>query len=77
MSWTSKEYIGTGQQLELSAAEPVGTNHSAVGNSQTVTIILISTIRDENLIVSQLRIRIKSNHPTASMLVQIPPLNFF
>ena len=66
MSWTSKEYIGTGQQLELSAAEPVGTNHSAVGNSQTVTI-LISTIRDENLIVSQLRIRIKSNHPTASV----------
>ena len=66
MAWTSDEYIGTGgQRLELSAAEPVGTNYSAVGNSQTVAV-LVSAMIDE-IIVSQLRFRIRSNYPTASV----------
>ena len=66
MAWTSEEYIGTGgQRLELSAAEPVGTNYSAVGNIQTVATLVRATI--DELIVSQLRIRIKSTSPTASV----------
>ena len=66
MAWTSEEYIGTGgQRLELSAAEPVGTRYSAVGNNQTVAELISARI--DEIIVSQLRIRIKSNHPTASV----------
>lgn len=66
MAWTSEEYIGTGgQRLELSAAEPVGTSYSAVGNTQTVATLVSATI--DEIIVSQLRIRIKSNNPTASV----------
>ena len=66
MAWTSEEYIGTGgQRLELSAAEPIGTSYSAVGNNQTVAE-LINAIIDE-IIVSQLRIRIKSTYSIASV----------
>ena len=66
MAWTSEEYIGTGgQRLELSAAEPVGTRYSAVGNSQTVAELVSARIDD--IIVSQLHIRIKSNYQTASV----------
>ena len=62
MAWTSDEYIDG--QLELSAAEPVGTTQRAVRNPQTVTV-LIAVIGD--IIVSQLNITILSNFPTASV----------
>ena len=67
IAWTSEEYIGTGgQRLELSAAEPIGTRYYAVGNNQTVTELISATI--DEIIVSQLRIRIKSNYSIASVL---------
>ena len=67
MAWTSEEYIGTGgQRLELSAAEPVGTRYSAVGNNQTVAELISARI--DEIIVSQLHIRIKSNYSIASVL---------
>lgn len=66
MAWTSEEYIGTGgQRLELSAAEPLGTRYSAVGNNQTVAELVGAVI--DVIIVSQLRIRVKSTYPTASV----------
>ena len=66
MAWTSEEYIGTGgQRLELSAAEPVGTRYSAVGNNQTVAELISATI--DEIIVSQLHIRIKSNYFIAAV----------
>ena len=66
MAWTSEEYIGTGgQRLEFSAAERPGSTNSAVGNSQTVAV-LISAMVDE-IIVSELRIRIRPNYPSASV----------
>ena len=66
MAWTSDEYIGTGgQRLEFSAAQPPGTRLSVVGNSQTVAV-LVSAMLDE-IIVSELHIRIRPNYPTASV----------
>ena len=66
MAWTSEEYIGTGgQRLELSAAEPVGTRYSAVGNNQTVATLIRAAI--DEIIVSQLSIRIKSSYSVASV----------
>jgi hypothetical protein len=66
MAWTSNEYIGTGgQRLEFSAAEPAGTRLSAVGNSQTTAVLINATI--DEIIISQLRIMIQSNSPTASV----------
>ena len=66
MAWTSEEYIGTGgQQLELSAADNVGTNYTAVGNDQTVAELVSATI--DEIIVSRLRIRVKSTYLIASV----------
>lgn len=66
MAWTSDEYIGTGgQRLEFSAAEPVGTRYSAVGNNHTVAELESAVI--DNIIVSRLHIRIKSTYSIASV----------
>ena len=66
MAWTSEEYIGTGgQRLELSAAEPVGTRYPAVRNSQTVAELVSARI--DEIIVTKLHIRIRSNYQTASV----------
>ena len=66
MAWTSEEYIGTGgQRLEFSAAELPGTRLSAVGNSQTVAVLVSARI--DEIIVSELYIRIRPNYPTASV----------
>ena len=73
MAWTSDEYIGTGgQRLEFSAAEPAGSTLSAVGNSQTMAVLISATI--DEIIVSELRISIQSNFPTPS--VQCHNINF-
>ena len=66
MAWTSDEYIGIGgEQLQFSAADPPRTSRTAIGNNQTVAT-LINAMLDQ-FIVSQLRIRIKSIHPTAAV----------
>ena len=66
MAWTSEEYIGTGgQRLEFSAAESPGTRLPAVGNSQTVAVLVSARI--DEIIVSELRIRIRPNYPSASV----------
>ena len=66
MAWTSDEYIGTGgQRLEFSAAESAGTRLPAVGNSQTVAVLVSARI--DEIIVSELYIRIRPNYPTASV----------
>ena len=66
MGWMSKEYIGTGgQQLEISAADPVNTSQTAIGDHQTVAT-LTSAIVDK-VIISQLRVKIKPGDQTASI----------
>ena len=68
MAWTSDEYIGIGgQRLEISTAEAVGTRYSAaaVGNSQTVAELVSARI--DEIIVTKLHIRIRSNYQTASV----------
>ena len=66
MGWMSEEYIGTGgQQLEISAADPINTPQTAIGDNQTVAT-LTSAIVDK-VIISQLRVKIKPGEQTASI----------
>ncbi|MCG8621182.1 MAG: hypothetical protein MJE68_04145 [Proteobacteria bacterium] len=68
MAWTSEEYIGTGgQQLPFAAAEPEGSVQRAIRNNQTVATLVTAVNTGEVMIVSELRIRIMSTHPLASV----------
>jgi hypothetical protein len=65
--WESDEYIGVDQQLALASVEPNGTEIRATGNSETVAMLVFAVDAAEVVIVSQLRIRIDSAYPVASV----------
>ena len=65
ITWTSNEYIGVNQPLTLVSAQPIGHEEPAVGNRQTIAV-LVNAITDV-IIVSELRIRISSTFPVASI----------
>ena len=68
MAWTSDEYIGSGQRLPLSSVQGVGHEVRAIGNDQTVAVLVNATTDNDVIIVfSELRIRIDSSHPVASV----------
>jgi hypothetical protein len=65
MAWTSEEYIGTGGlQLPFIAIEPEGSVRRA---NQTVATLITAVNTGDIMIVSELRIRIISNIPVASV----------
>lgn len=63
--WTSDEYIGANQQLNLVSAQRIGTVVTAVGNAQTSAELVNATI--DEIIVSELRITVESTYPVASV----------
>ena len=65
MAWTSDEYIGVRDSLEISTSDSAGHTITALTNDQTVAMLVAAT-RDE-VIISKLRIRIKSDYPVASV----------
>jgi hypothetical protein len=65
--WESDEYIGADQRLTLASVEPNGTERGASGNSETVAMLIFAVDAAEAIIVSQLRIRIDSAYPVASV----------
>ena len=67
MAWTSDEYIGEGQQLIILSGDPPGVPTSAVDNPQTVAELVSAT---SSGIVTQLRIRVASTFPIASVQCQ-------
>ena len=67
MAWTSDEYIGPGLRLPLVSVQSIGHEVRAVGNEQTVAAIVNTTTDIDVIIVSELRIRINSSYPVASV----------
>ena len=70
MAWRSDEYIGTGQRLSLSTAQGLNHNVSALGNDQTVAVlvnIINATTGTKLVVISELRIRVVSAYPVASV----------
>ena len=67
MAWTSEEYIGAGVRLSLSSAQGVGHTVTALGNAQTVAILVNTSTDTAVFVVSELRIRVRSTYPIASV----------
>ena len=67
MAWTSEQYIGPGR-LSLTSVQSVGHEERAVGNDQTVAV-LVNVTSDNGVIImlSKLHIRIDSTYPVASV----------
>ena len=67
MSWTSDEYIGSDRRLPLSSGQLVNHSISAIGNAQTVAVLVNVTTGTELVIISELHIRVQSSFPLASV----------
>ena len=69
MAWTSDQYIGAGVRLSLSSAQGIGHTVTAIQNPQTVAMLVSTSIDAESVvtIVSELRIRVRSTYPIASV----------
>ena len=67
MAWRSDEYIGSGQRLSLSSAQRVNHSVSALGNNQTVAVLVNATTGTNSVVMSELHIRVKSTYPVASV----------
>ena len=67
MAWRSDEYIGTGQRLPLSSAQGVNHSVSALENDQTVAVIVNTATGADLVVTSELRIRVRSTYPVASV----------
>ena len=65
MSWTSDEYIGSDRRLPLSSGQLVNHSISAIGNAQTVAVLVDVTAGE--VIKSELHIRVQSSYPLASV----------
>ena len=68
MAWTSDEYIGVGVRLPLFSVQGIGHEVPALGKDETLAVLVNSTTGSSDLvIVSELRIRVKSAYPVASV----------
>jgi hypothetical protein len=67
MAWTSEEYIGDGLRLSLSSAQGVGHQVTAIQNAQTVAVLMNTSTNPDVIIISELRIRVQSTYPVASV----------
>ena len=68
MAWTSDEYIGAGQRIPLTSALGAGHRQSALGNDQTVAVLVnTTTTTNDVIVISELHIRVESTYPVASV----------